>query len=669
MSDSREYCGCAVGQPPPAVADNSSEMARDLIGERRLRPGVGGRGGEIDIEEGPSFRQSMLRRLGSLGGAHGRNTGPRGTAGAADVRAPSPRSRRCVVKAHFRPMNAAGRRVAALHLAYIERDGVERDGSKGQLYGRDDAFDRVRLSDPVPDEKRQFRFIVSPEDGAELDLTAYTRALMAQMEADLGRRFVWGAVNHWNTDNPHVHVVVRGVDAGGRDVSIGREYIKSGLRWRAQEILTRELGPRADVEISAQRSKEITQERFTSIDRLIEPLAGADGRITLAQLAASVGDSHALCIARLASLEQLQLASRVSPREWQLVTGWSDSLKALGQRNDIIKRMHQALGQGRRVDIIDPTHEFPAIEGIVRSKGLHDELAGDLYAVVETPAGTTHYVQLPQSQADAIHEGAVVSVTSDVEPWVRPSDRAIQELATRNAGTYDPAAQRAALERRPAAPGLPAPAALVEANERRLARLERYGLVARLPDGRWRVPADLVSQLEARERSHPRRNLHVRALAPPLRAQIPYRGPTWLDSQVVPSPDEQALRPGDTALASALQQRAAYLRQLGVPAAPPARDAALVEMERIALVQQLATERRLSPALVLPERFAGRLFACETPSGRRYVSVVDDAAATFVLLPAPPDAKRLEGRPVVVSRCADGRLQITTANLSRGDLK
>jgi type IV secretory pathway VirD2 relaxase len=32
---------------------------------------------------------------------------------------------------------------------------------------------------------------------------------MRQMEADLGTKLDWVAVNHYNTGHPHVHVIVR----------------------------------------------------------------------------------------------------------------------------------------------------------------------------------------------------------------------------------------------------------------------------------------------------------------------------------------------------------------------------------------------------------------------------------------------------------------------------
>jgi type IV secretory pathway VirD2 relaxase len=43
---------------------------------------------------------------------------------------------------------------------------------------------------------------------------------MRQVEKDLAVRLRWGAVNHYNTDNPHVHIVVRGVDQAGHEVWI-----------------------------------------------------------------------------------------------------------------------------------------------------------------------------------------------------------------------------------------------------------------------------------------------------------------------------------------------------------------------------------------------------------------------------------------------------------------
>ena len=49
------------------------------------------------------------------------------------------------------------------------------------------------------------------------------------------------AVDHWNTDNPHIHVLVRGRAADGHDLVISRDYISNGFRNRAAERVTIEV--------------------------------------------------------------------------------------------------------------------------------------------------------------------------------------------------------------------------------------------------------------------------------------------------------------------------------------------------------------------------------------------------------------------------------------------
>jgi hypothetical protein len=74
---------------------------------------------------------------------------------------------------------------------------VEKDGSKAVLHDADGSVRREIFEEPRLGERHQFRFIVSPEDAAQLNLTGYVRRLMAQVERDLGRRVNWAAVNHY----------------------------------------------------------------------------------------------------------------------------------------------------------------------------------------------------------------------------------------------------------------------------------------------------------------------------------------------------------------------------------------------------------------------------------------------------------------------------------------
>ncbi|WP_247436149.1 relaxase/mobilization nuclease domain-containing protein [Bradyrhizobium sp. 139] len=124
------------------------------------------------------------------------------------------------------------------HLRYLERDGVTKDGEKGQVYSADrEAEDSRAFLERGREDRHQFRFIVSSEDGKELaDPRETTRNLMKQMEADLGTRLDWIGVDHHNTGHPHTHIVVRGITEDGKTLNIAGDYIAHGIRERASEI-------------------------------------------------------------------------------------------------------------------------------------------------------------------------------------------------------------------------------------------------------------------------------------------------------------------------------------------------------------------------------------------------------------------------------------------------
>ena len=250
--------------------------------EELLSPAMGRRRRDGREDVG-SFRSEMARARQRHGTGFRPSRKRQLRRGTVAVREPNARSRRCIVKAHYVGVSDSNR-AAKLHLAYLERDGVERDGSPGQLYGQEEDFDRVAFDQPLAGEQRQFRLIVSPEDGDGMDLRVFARQFMSQVEKDLGRGLIWAAVNHHNTDNPHVHIVVRGVDRAGNDLRINGRYISQEMRWRAQEIATRELGPRTELEAARERSKELTREGFTLVDRMLARHV-SDNRLTPKRLA------------------------------------------------------------------------------------------------------------------------------------------------------------------------------------------------------------------------------------------------------------------------------------------------------------------------------------------------------------------------------------------------
>ncbi len=135
------------------------------------------------------------------------------------------------------------------HLRYLKHDGVTRDGEKGQVYSAErDMEDGRAFLERGREDRHQFRFIVSAEDGVELsDLRETTRDLMRQMEADLDTKLDWIAVDHHNTGHPHTHILLRGVTDHGKALNIAGDYIAHGIRERASEIVTLELGRQAAI--------------------------------------------------------------------------------------------------------------------------------------------------------------------------------------------------------------------------------------------------------------------------------------------------------------------------------------------------------------------------------------------------------------------------------------
>src|SRR5262249_399128 len=155
------------------------------------------------------------------------------------------------------------------HLNYLRREGVTRDGEKARMFGPGtDQTDVGAFAERCTDDRHHFRFIVSPDDALEMaDLKRFTRDLMSRMEKDLGTKLDWVAVGHWNREHPQIHVILRGRADDGQDLIISRDYIKEGMRNRAQDLITQELGLRTDLDIRRTIERQIESERWTQLDR------------------------------------------------------------------------------------------------------------------------------------------------------------------------------------------------------------------------------------------------------------------------------------------------------------------------------------------------------------------------------------------------------------------
>ena len=177
------------------------------------------------------------------------------------------------------------------------------------------------------------------------DLRAFTRELMKDAEHDLGTGLDWVAVDHWNTDNPHVHVLVRGRADDGKGPGDQPRLHQPGFRSRAAERVTIELGPRSEHEIRTALEREVDSERWTSLDRALRDISDQGGGVADLRPGADAEDPELrrLLLGRAAKLEHLGLAEPVGPARWTLKPGLEPALRDLGIRGDIIKTMHRAM--------------------------------------------------------------------------------------------------------------------------------------------------------------------------------------------------------------------------------------------------------------------------------------------------------------------------------------
>jgi type IV secretory pathway VirD2 relaxase len=388
----------------------------------RVRPGrIRSRGSQRGR---PAIAQALAaaQRAGGIGAARARSTGSFSTFGrgrVASIRSThrlGHGTRNVVVKA--RVVRHGGRSSLAAHLNYLQRDGVTRDGERGVLFGAEnDNLDRNEFAARCEEDRHHFRFIVSPEDAAQMrDLKGFTRDLMAHMENDLDTRLDWRAVEHWNTDNPHVHIIVRGIDDDGRDLVISRDYIREGMRATAREIVTQELGLRSDLAIHQSLERQVDAERWTDLDYRLTRALDRNGIIdTAPERGVPPGPDHALRIGRLRKLEGLGLASEIAPGQWTMRGDAETALRELQTRGDIIKRMHQAMTE-RGIDrgaasyVLEPDPGQPVIGRLV-DRGLHDELTGSAYAIVDGIDGRTHHIRFSDIEATGdCKPGAIVEL-------------------------------------------------------------------------------------------------------------------------------------------------------------------------------------------------------------------------------------------------------------------
>ncbi|MBZ0261950.1 MAG: DUF3363 domain-containing protein [Hyphomicrobiales bacterium] len=326
--------------------------------------------------------------------------------------------RKAVVKVRIAKLRSGNLAAPRAHLRYIQRDGVDRSGNPGKIYGPEsDEVDGGAFTDRCDGDRHQFRIIVSSDDGDRLaDLKPFVRDLMLHMERDLETTLDWVAVDHYNTGHPHSHIVIRGKDQDGHDLIMARDYVTHGIRQKAGQLLTLELGPEDEFEQQLKLFREVEAERFTGIDRSILKHVG-QGYLTVSAMPPQEPQAHTAHMRRLKHLSDLGLARERQTGVWEIQPDIERKLRSLGKSNDIIATMHRAT---REAGIDRPSGSFAIFDkdsgpkqvvGRLAATGLTDELSDSHFVVIDGVDGRVHYADLGRVQPESLPgKGMIVSV-------------------------------------------------------------------------------------------------------------------------------------------------------------------------------------------------------------------------------------------------------------------
>lgn len=295
------------------------------------------------------------------------------------------------------------------HGKYLERESAGINGTKAQAFGPA-VTDGKDLSAVLngwqqAGDQRLWKLVVSPEFGERLDMEKFTKEYVNRMEKELGVPLEWAAVCHYNTDNPHAHIVVRGKD----NLEISPGWIKNRSRQVASEIATEELGYRTQTDIVQAREKQIQQNRFTDLDREIIKGLGEDGRFQ----ADSRTPAGLQIMARLDYLAKHGLAEKQPDNSWVVDQNAERALREMGRMNDRTKMLNAYNS------VITNPHALPEVHlklkankrilGRVVAAG--DDEDGKAFTIIEGLDNRIHVIDgLGKLHGNAIKTGHLIAL-------------------------------------------------------------------------------------------------------------------------------------------------------------------------------------------------------------------------------------------------------------------
>src|SRR5437667_4657455 len=258
--------------------------------------------------------------------------------------------------------------------------------------------------------ERLWTLILSPEFGDKIDLIRLTRDLTKRMARDLDTRLEWVAVSHFNTDNPHVHIALRGVRVDGRPLRLERDYVKHGIRIIAEDLCTRRLGYRTQLDVAQTQRHDVSQQRFTSLDRAITQDNPADGQSSHFLVSRNPAQPrNQYVIARLRTLESMGLAEAAGADQWLVRQDLETALRAmqrLGGRQKVLAAHGVPVSDTRLPLAMFDLRKCTTLEGRILVHG-EDEGSGRSFMMLEGTDAKVHCIYHTPQMAEARGRGGL----------------------------------------------------------------------------------------------------------------------------------------------------------------------------------------------------------------------------------------------------------------------
>jgi len=307
-------------------------------------------------------------------------------------------SQRCAVRVTYSRNGNPGQWAA--HGRYLSRESATQT-EHGQGSGFDRDTENRDLAATLgtwqqADDPRMFKLIISPEFGDRLDLQALTRGVMSKMETHIGAGLEWIATVHRNTEYPHVHVALRGMTEDRQPLHLPREYIKHGIRKIAEDLATAQLGYRTEVDAQEAQRREVHQQRYTSLDRILKRASEnsdertQDGYVFDLSRRHSVAEKQCLQ-GRLLVLQTMGLAEPTVEQRWHIRSDFETVLRMIQRTTDRQRALaaHAALLSDNRLpNKVTDVRRIEDLTGRVLGHN-EDELSGRAYLMLE---GTDHQI-------------------------------------------------------------------------------------------------------------------------------------------------------------------------------------------------------------------------------------------------------------------------------------